>query len=159
MNKLLKGLNPEQCEATKTINGPLWVLAGAGTGKTRVITFRIAYMIEQGINPKNILGMTFTNKAAREMQERVGELISPQIANKVMLGTFHSFASKVLRKEIHVIGTYKTNFTIAIENDQKSLIRQAIAEQGYMKDSIQADTVYSKISNAKNNMLEPSELQ
>ena len=90
-DEILKQLNPEQASAAGTVNGPVLVLAGAGTGKTRVITFRIAYMLACGIPPQMILGMTFTNKAAREMRERLAQLVQPQIARKVTLGTFHSF--------------------------------------------------------------------
>ena len=91
--KIIAGLNPEQAEAVKTLNGPVLVLAGAGTGKTRVITCRIAYMLSKGIMPENILGLTFTNKAAAEMRERLASMVDPNQAKKVTLGTFTVFVS------------------------------------------------------------------
>ena len=125
-DEILAGLNPEQRRAASTVEGPVLVLAGAGTGKTRVITFRIAYMLAIGIAPENILGMTFTNKAAAEMKERLAELCGSEKASKVTLGTFHAFAGRLLRKEIGVFG-FLPNFTIADDSDQKSLIKQSIA--------------------------------
>ena len=127
--EILKQLNPEQGEAVSTTEGPVLVLAGAGTGKTRVITFRIAYMLSKGIPPESILGMTFTNKAAREMRERLAQLVSPALAEKVTLGTFHSFCGKLLRKEIKRLG-YMPNFTIADESDQMGIFKQAAGEVG-----------------------------
>ena len=123
----LDQLNPEQRRAVITINGPVLVLAGAGTGKTRVITSRIAHMIEEGIAPESILGMTFTNKAAREMKERLAELVSPADAEKVTLGTFHSFCVRMLRKEIRTLG-FTPNFTIADDADRTGLLKQAVGE-------------------------------
>ena len=98
--KIIAGLNPEQAEAVKTLEGPVLVLAGAGTGKTRVITCRIAYMLCCGILPEQILGLTFTNKAAAEMRERLAGMVDPAQAKKVTLGTFHSFCIRLLRKHI-----------------------------------------------------------
>ena len=100
-NSILDSLNPEQKKAAGTIEGPLLVLAGAGTGKTRVITARIAYMISQGIPPQHILGVTFTNKAAREMRERMERLIGAENAQKVTLGTFHAICGRILRRAHH----------------------------------------------------------
>jgi superfamily I DNA/RNA helicase len=127
MNNLSNLLNPEQARAVKTIDGPLLVLAGAGTGKTRVITYRIAYMIESGIPPQHIAGMTFTNKAAREMRERLASIVPLESAQKVFLGTFHAFCSKILRKEISALG-YDKNFTIADDTYQNGILRQVMAE-------------------------------
>ena len=110
-------LNGPQIEAVETLDGPVLVLAGAGTGKTRVITHRIALMIEKGVDPANIAGMTFTNKAASEMRERINEMISREDAAKVFLGTFHAFCSRILRREISVLG-FTSSFTIADEADQ-----------------------------------------
>ncbi|HRR05716.1 MAG TPA: UvrD-helicase domain-containing protein, partial [Victivallales bacterium] len=103
IDKILRNLNPEQEKAVKTINGPVLVFAGAGTGKTRVITHRIAFMIYKGINPLNIAAMTFTNKAAKEMRERLFTLIPQKDAKDVFLGTFHSYCARLLRKEIELL--------------------------------------------------------
>ena len=104
MASAVASLNPCQKEAATTIEGPLLVLAGAGTGKTKVITCRIAYMIEQGIPPDWILGVTFTNKAAREMRERLDQMVPPELSAKVTLGTFHSFCARILHRFIHLAG-------------------------------------------------------
>ena len=134
MASLLDRLNPPQKDAATTIDGPLLVLAGAGTGKTSVITTRIAYMIQQGVAPSSILGVTFTNKAAKEMRERLNRIVPVDAARKVTLGTFHSFCSRVLRRDIHLVGTFNSKFSIADDSDQKSILRQAAAELGYSKD-------------------------
>ena len=109
MRDCMSGLNPEQKEAVLQIEGPLLVLAGAGTGKTRVITSRIAHMIEGGIPPEQIAGMTFTNKAAAEMRERVAAMVPGSAADKVTLGTFHSFCARILRRDIAFAGNYNSN--------------------------------------------------
>jgi ATP-dependent DNA helicase UvrD/PcrA len=153
---IAKLLNPEQGEAVKTINGPLLVLAGAGTGKTRVITFRIAHMLDEGIDPRNILGMTFTNKAAREMKERLASLVDPAKAEKVSIGTFHSFCGKVLRKEIKRLH-YLPNFSIIDDADQNGLIRQAAAILGYAKGEVPVPVVKNYISNMKNQLCFPKQ--
>ena len=145
----LDRLNPQQREAATHTEGPLLVLAGAGTGKTSVI--------DCGIPPEAILGVTFTNKAAREMKERIQKLIDPELARKVTLGTFHSFCGRILRKHIHLAGNYDTSFTIADESDQKSLIRQAAAELGISKDELPTDVAASFISNWKNKIWWPED--
>ena len=155
-DEILAGLNPEQRRAASTIEGPVLVLAGAGTGKTRVITYRIAYMLATGIAPENILGMTFTNKAAVEMKERLGELCGKEAASKVTLGTFHAFAGRLLRKEIGVFG-FLPNFTIADDTDQKSLIKQAAAACGITRDDAPIPEAAAYISRCKNAMLSPDE--
>ena len=155
-DEILAGLNPEQRRAASTIEGPVLVLAGAGTGKTRVITYRIAYMLATGIAPENILGMTFTNKAAAEMKERLGELCGKEAASKVTLGTFHAFAGRLLRKEIGVFG-FLPNFTIADDTDQKSLIKQAAAACGITRDDAPIPEAAAYISRCKNAMLSPDE--
>ena len=157
MSAIIDSLNPEQKDAASTIEGPLLVLAGAGTGKTRVITCRIAYMIEQGVSPASILGVTFTNKAAKEMRERLNSLIDPALASKVTLGTFHSFCVRVLRKEIHLAGHYNSSFSIADDSDQSSLIRQAAAELGYAKDELATPEILSYISRMKNRLKFPED--
>src|SRR3990167_6321827 len=100
MSNILKNLNKEQCEAVTTIDGPVLIIAGAGSGKTKALTHRIAYLIEQGISPENILALTFTNKAAGEMKNRVQKLLGEHKNVSVFLGTFHSFAARILRREI-----------------------------------------------------------
>ena len=154
--EIAKLLNPEQRDAVKMINGPVLVLAGAGTGKTRVITFRIAHMIDEGIDPKNILGMTFTNKAAREMKERLANLVDPEKAQNVTIGTFHSFCGKVLRKEIKKLH-YLPNFSIIDDSDQNGLIRQAAAALGYAKNEVPVPLVKNYISNMKNQLCFPKQ--
>ena len=157
MSAVIESLNPQQRDAATTIDGPLLVLAGAGTGKTKVITCRIAYMIEQGIAPSSILGVTFTNKAAKEMRERLNLLIDPLLASKVTLGTFHSFCVRVLRKEIHLAGHYNSSFSIADDSDQSSLIRQAAAELGYAKDELATPEILGYISRMKNRLKFPED--
>ncbi len=156
MGSLLQNLNPEQLEAVTTVEGPLLVLAGAGTGKTRVITARIAYMIQQGIPPGNILGVTFTNKAAKEMRERMVSLIGPDAAEKVTLGTFHSVCGKILRRDIKYAGHFDSHFSIADSADQTSIIRQAAAALGYAKDELPTPVIQSYIGRCKNNMITPA---
>ncbi|OGV31271.1 MAG: hypothetical protein A2020_01455 [Lentisphaerae bacterium GWF2_45_14] len=156
IQKLLKQLNAEQAEAASSIEGPLLVLAGAGTGKTRVITYRIGCMIQNGISPANILGVTFTNKAAREMKERLAQLIGAETAKKVTLGTFHSFCARLLRREIDLLG-YDSRFTIADDSDQNGLIRQALGELGISTEEISVDAALGMIGRWKNAMLEPKD--
>src|SRR5258705_3045945 len=129
----LGGLNPQQRLAVETIRGPVLILAGAGTGKTRVITYRIAHMIERGISPEHILGVTFTNKAAREMQERVGKLIprrqkseDGQKPARPTICTFHSLCVRILRQHIEKLG-YKRNFVIYDQSEQLSAIKKILA--------------------------------
>jgi superfamily I DNA/RNA helicase len=153
---ILDQLNSQQKEAVKTINGPLLVLAGAGTGKTRVITYRIAYMTQNGIKAENILGVTFTNKAAREMKERLAALVSEDTAKKVTLGTFHSLSARILRREIGKLG-FTSNFTIADDSDQKGILRQAMGELGYAKEETPVESVMSYVGSCKNKMREPKE--
>lgn len=154
-NDLLSSLNPEQREAAAVIDGPVLVLAGAGTGKTRVITHRIAHMLRQGVAGENILGMTFTNKAAKEMQERVASLVSETDAKAVTLGTFHSFCSRVLRKDIKKLGGFNNQFTIAVEADQTGIIRQACGELGIPSEGLPQYVIISLISKAKNKLWTP----
>ena len=158
MRDCLSGLNPEQKEAVLQIEGPLLVLAGAGTGKTRVITSRIAHMIEEGIPPEQIAGMTFTNKAAAEMRERVAAMVPGSAADKVTLGTFHSFCARILRRDIAFAGNYNSNYSILDESDQTGIIKQASAELGFGKDEIPAKEVAAFIGRCKNQMQFPSDV-
>ena len=156
MSSLLDRLNPPQREAVTTIEGPLLVLAGAGTGKTSVITSRIAYMIQNGVSPAAILGVTFTNKAAKEMRERLNRIVPFEDARRVTLGTFHSFCSRVLRRDIAYAGNFNSKFSIADDSDQKSILRQAAAELGFSKDAAPTDEAAAFISHAKNRLLDPA---
>ena len=152
--EILRQLNPEQAEAAGTHNGPVLVLAGAGTGKTRVITYRIAGMLASGIQPEQILGLTFTNKAAREMRERLANLVDPDLARRVTLGTFHSFCIQLLRKEIKHLG-YLPGFTVADESDQQGIFKQALGECGCNYEGFPASKAFAVISNWKNHLKTP----
>jgi DNA helicase-2/ATP-dependent DNA helicase PcrA len=127
-------LNAEQYKAVRTINGPLLILAGAGSGKTRVITFRIAYLLEKNITQQSILAVTFTNKASRQMSRRIHELTEKRLANLTIL-TFHAFGSKLLRSCIHTIG-YRPNFSIYDGQDKLTLIKEVTREMGYSQETI-----------------------
>ena len=154
MNELLDKLNKPQREAVEHINGPLLVLAGAGSGKTRVLTHRIAYMIqEKGVSPWSILAITFTNKAAREMAERVEKLIGA-VANDMWVRTFHSACVRILRRDIDRIG-YDTRFNIIDSDDQKSLVKECLKELGFDEKQLPPRSVLSEISHAKDNLLTP----
>jgi superfamily I DNA/RNA helicase len=118
-------LNPAQEQAVRTTDGPLLILAGAGTGKTRVITARVAYLIAQGVDPAHILAVTFTNKAANEMRERLASLIAKDQAKKVTMSTFHALCVRILRQDIEKLG-YKKNFSIYDEGDTTGLIKKII---------------------------------
>jgi DNA helicase-2/ATP-dependent DNA helicase PcrA len=150
----LDELNASQLEATKNIYGPTMVIAGAGSGKTRVLTYRIAYMIEQRIDPFNIMALTFTNKAAKEMTERIGKIIGSSEAKNITMGTFHSVFSRILRYNSDRIG-YPSNFTIYDTQDSKSLLKDII--KGYSLDDkiYKPGNVLGRISSAKNNLISP----
>ncbi len=157
MSDFLRQLNPEQADAAGAIEGPVLVLAGAGTGKTRVITFRIAHMLSTGIPPEQILGMTFTNKAAREMRERLAQLVDPKVAERVTLGTFHSFCIKILRREAKKLG-YLPGFTIADDSDQQGLLKQAAGQAGCnTREGFPLAEVQSAIGRWKNKLLFPED--
>lgn len=145
----LDTLNKEQKEAVLYNDGPLLIIAGAGSGKTRVITYKVAYLIEQGINPDNILAITFTNKAAQEMKERVASLL-PNSNNIVFISTFHKFCGRVLRAYIESIG-YNRNFSIYDTDDQKKIINKIIKDFNYDEKKIKARAIISVISKCKNN--------
>lgn len=151
----LEGLNPQQYEAVTFGEGPLLVLAGAGSGKTRVLTHRIAYLIAQGVAPWRILAITFTNKAAAEMKDRVAQLVGPD-AQKIWVSTFHSACVRMLRRDIERLG-YQKNFVILDEGDQQIVVKECLKELNLSEKQFPAGGVLSSISAAKNNMLEPRE--
>jgi len=124
---LLNELNEKQKDAVEYLSGPQLVIAGAGSGKTRVLTYKIAYLIEKGFMPWTILALTFTNKAANEMKERIATLVGEQSARQLQMGTFHSIFSRILRSEAASIG-YQRNFTIYDESDSRSLIKTIVKE-------------------------------
>jgi DNA helicase-2/ATP-dependent DNA helicase PcrA len=124
----LNELNPSQRIAVETTEGPVMVIAGAGSGKTRVLTYRIAHIINKGVDPFNILSLTFTNKAAQEMKERIGKIVGPAEARNIWMGTFHSVFARILRSEAEKIG-YPSNFTIYDTQDAKNLIKTILKEQ------------------------------
>ena len=154
--KISDFLNEQQYEAIKTVDGPLLILAGAGSGKTRTITYRIANMIENiGINSYQILAITFTNKAANEMKERVKNLIG-EIADNMWISTFHSLCVRILRREISKLG-YTTDFTIYDKQDQKVLVKQCMEILGVNSEKFNINDILNKISNFKNNFIKPEE--
>jgi len=146
----LKGLNPKQKEAVQTIDGPVLILAGAGSGKTRALTHRVAYLLEKGVAPENILAITFTNKAAGEIKERVGKLVKSQ--RMPLMGTFHSLCVRILRMDADKIG-YGKNFVIYDAGDQLSLVKQIMTEQGFDPKKTAPNAVLGRISWAKNKMI------
>ena len=151
----LEGLNQPQQEAVQHINGPLMIIAGAGSGKTRVLTYRTAYLIEKGIDPFQILLLTFTNKAAGEMRQRVEKIIGNDAKN-LWMGTFHSVFAKILRFDGRHLG-YTSDFSIYDTDDSKSLIRSIVKERGLDDKVYKANTVFSRISGAKNRLIGPDE--
>jgi len=154
----LDHLNPEQQEAVRTTEGPLLVLAGAGTGKTSVITYRVAWMLNHGVAAENILAVTFTNKAANEMRERLENLL-PQVDHKVMsVSTFHSFCCRVLRADVHHLG-YTRRFGIADASDGEGLIKQVMGEMGIRKGDLDVDFFKNGVSHAKNNLQTPEDIR
>ena len=150
----LEELNDNQLIAVKEVNGPTMVIAGAGSGKTRVLTYRIAYMIERGIDPFNILALTFTNKAAREMTERIGKIVNSSEAQNISMGTFHSVFSRILRYNADLLG-FPSNFTIYDTQDSKSLIKDIVKELSLDDKAYKPSFVFSRISAAKNNLISP----
>ena len=150
----LDELNPNQREAAENIYGPTMVIAGAGSGKTRVLTFRIAYMLEQGIDPFNIMSLTFTNKAAREMTDRIGKIVGSSEAKNITMGTFHSVFSRILRYNADRLG-YPTNFTIYDTQDSKSLIKEIVKSFNLDDKIYKPSMVLGRISSAKNNLISP----
>lgn len=149
---LLNDLNDAQRAAVEYIDGPSLVIAGAGSGKTRVLTYKIAYLLIQGMKPWSIMALTFTNKAAREMKERIGKLVGDDLAQHLYMGTFHSIFSRILRAEAEHIG-FNNNFTIYDESDSRSLLKAIIKEMGLDDKTYKPAAVHARISMAKNNLV------
>src|SRR5262245_57346009 len=160
---LLSNLNPRQREAVEAVDGPVLILAGAGSGKTRVITYRIVHLIEnKGFEPDSILAVTFTNKAAAEMAERVGSLLGGRTLRKPLIATFHSFCVRVLRRDIEALkiggAGYKKDFAIYDEADQQAVVKAVMRRLGLDDKQLKPSAVLGRISWAKNHMLDPQEM-
>ena len=153
-DNLLEQLNEGQREAVVYCEGPQLVIAGAGSGKTRVLTYKIAYLLQQGMNPWNILALTFTNKAAREMKERIGRLVGEERARYLQMGTFHSVFARILRAEAETLG-FQSNFTIYDQADSRSLVKSIIKEMQLDDKTYKPASVADRISMAKNHLLLP----
>ncbi len=156
MIDLLKDLNEPQREAVTTIEGPVMVIAGAGSGKTRALTYRVAYMIQEGIDPFSIMALTFTNKAAREMKERIMQLVNASDARNVWMGTFHSIFARILRIEAEKIG-FTSNFSIYDTDDSKALITQILKDLSLDTKVYPPKQVLSRISSAKSSLYSPED--
>ncbi|NML59148.1 ATP-dependent helicase [Chryseobacterium cheonjiense] len=152
MEDYLKGLNESQFEAVTTLQGPLMVLAGAGSGKTRVLTMRIAHLITNGVDPFNILALTFTNKAAKEMKERIAKVVGQSNARSLWMGTFHSVFARILRNEAHYLG-YPSNFTIYDQQDALNVIKKVLKDMNIDADLYKPKKVQARISTYKNNLI------
>ena len=152
MIDFLNDLNEPQRQAVENTDGPVMVIAGAGSGKTRVLTYRIAYLLSKGVDPFNILSLTFTNKAAREMKERIAQLVGAGKAKSLWMGTFHSVFARILRIESEKLG-FPSNFTIYDTDDSKRLLRTIVKEQQLDDKVYNANYVLHRISNAKNNLI------
>jgi len=156
MKNIYSDLNPEQRKAVENVNGPMMVIAGAGSGKTRVLTYRIAHLLNTGIDPFRILALTFTNKAAREMKERILSIVGESEAMNVWMGTFHSIFARILRIESELLA-YTSNFTIYDSNDSKNLIKKIIKEQELDIKIYTPSYVLHRISSAKINLISAQE--
>ncbi|MCA1056156.1 DNA helicase PcrA [Rossellomorea aquimaris] len=155
-DRLLNGMNPQQAEAVKATEGPLLIMAGAGSGKTRVLTHRIAYlMVEKGVNPYNILAITFTNKAAREMKDRIHKILGGA-SEDIWISTFHSMCVRILRRDIDRIGMNR-NFTILDSTDQQSVIKSILKDKNIDPKKFDARSILGSISSAKNELTTPEE--
>ena len=152
MNNLLQNLNPSQLEPTLQTDGPMIVIAGAGSGKTRVLTYKIAYLMSKGVDAFNILALTFTNKAAREMKERISSMLDDNESKNLWIGTFHSVFAKILRIEADKLG-YPTNFTIYDTQDSQKLVSSIISELNLDKEIYKYKQIYSRISSYKNSLI------
>ncbi|TFH21692.1 MAG: ATP-dependent DNA helicase, partial [Bacteroidia bacterium] len=154
MEAIRKDLNEAQQEAVLNHKGPALVIAGAGSGKTRVLTYRIAYLLSQGIPPSRILALTFTNKAANEMKERIASMVSPDLARALWMGTFHSLFARILRREAEALG-FPSSFTIYDTIDSRSLIKTIVRELSLDEKIYKPSEVFGRISAAKNNLVTP----
>ena len=157
MENLLENLNKEQKEAVQTIAGPLLILAGAGSGKTKVLTTRIAYLVQSGVRPKDILAVTFTNKAAKEMKERLGKILGENTVKYMWVGTFHGICGRILRENIDNYNFQSgkkldKNFTIYDETDSNAVIKQAVKKLNLDDKFYEPKLVKSINSNEKNKM-------
>jgi DNA helicase-2/ATP-dependent DNA helicase PcrA len=152
LNNLLQNLNPSQLEPTLQTDGPMIVIAGAGSGKTRVLTYKIAYLMSKGVDAFNILALTFTNKAAREMKERISSMLDDNESKNLWIGTFHSVFAKILRIEADKLG-YPTNFTIYDTQDSQKLVSSIISELNLDKEIYKYKQIYSRISSYKNSLI------
>jgi len=152
LNNLLKNLNKSQLEPTLQTDGPMIVIAGAGSGKTRVLTYKIAYLMSKGVDAFNILALTFTNKAAKEMKERISSMLEDNESKNLWIGTFHSVFAKILRIEADKLG-YPTNFTIYDTQDSQRLVSSIITELNLDKEIYKYKQIYSRISSYKNNLI------
>ena len=155
MEDYLQKLNPEQRNAVTHSTGPLMVIAGAGSGKTRVLTYRIVHLLKSGVYPHNILSLTFTNKASKEMRNRIELMVGESDARSLWMGTFHSVFSKILRFEAEKLN-YPSNFTIYDTDDSKSLVRSIIKELNLDKDIYKVGMIRNRISSLKNNFITPA---
>ena len=152
MQDYLNQLNDSQKLPTVHKDGPVMVIAGAGSGKTRVLTYRIAYLMEKGVDPFSILALTFTNKAAREMKERIGLIVGESKAKTLWMGTFHSIFARILRSEADYLG-YSSNFSIYDTQDSERLISSIIKELKLDKDLYKYRNIRNRISSLKNNLV------
>ena len=157
LEKLRKELNPEQFRAVSTTDGALLIIAGAGSGKTRVITFRIAHMLDTGIPQSAILALTFTNKAAREMEDRVKELTGKKLQN-LTVSTFHAFGVRILRQDIEKLG-WRSNFSIYDDTDRNQLIKESGRELGFSAENLDVYKIGNLFSNIKKFRIDPARNQ
>src|ERR1700679_1845496 len=163
MLNILAGLNPAQRDAVSNMSGPVMIVAGAGSGKTRVLTHRIALLLESGVRPWEILSLTFTNKAANEMKSRVAAMLettgeSADLARDLWMGTFHSVFARILRRNATQIG-YTSSFTIYDSDDSLGAIKQVMTALSISKDQFNPNAVRSRISSAKNQLVSPDEYE
>ena len=153
---VLEGLNKAQMQAVQSDGGPMMVIAGAGSGKTKVLTHRIAFLIKNGVDPFNILALTFTNKAAKEMKERIGAMVGSSDARNIWMGTFHSIFARILRMEHEKIG-YPSNFTIYDTQDSKSVLKSIVKEMSLDDKIYKPGILLNRISGAKNSLISETE--